>query len=89
MEFYFLNWVQLSCDFGKVVPSGTTPRQVLLETIPNHVVSWVQVEPKKWKQLMDHCQELACFINLGDHVMEAINWRINCEYMKFQANDVH
>jgi hypothetical protein len=24
MEFYFLNWVQLSCDFGKVVPSGTT-----------------------------------------------------------------
>jgi len=25
MEFYFLNWVQLSYDFGKVVPSGTTP----------------------------------------------------------------
>jgi hypothetical protein len=24
MEFYFLNWVQLSYDFGKVVPSGTT-----------------------------------------------------------------
>jgi hypothetical protein len=24
MEFYFLNWVQLSCDFGKVVFSGTT-----------------------------------------------------------------
>jgi hypothetical protein len=24
MEFYFLNWVQLSCDFGKVVPNGTT-----------------------------------------------------------------
>jgi hypothetical protein len=24
MEFYFLNSVQLSCDFGKVVPSGTT-----------------------------------------------------------------
>jgi len=39
MEFYFLNWVQLSCDFGEVVPNGTTPRQVLLETIPNHVVS--------------------------------------------------
>jgi hypothetical protein len=24
MEFYFLNWVQLSYDFGKVVLSGTT-----------------------------------------------------------------
>jgi hypothetical protein len=24
MEFYFFNWVQLSYDFGKVVPSGTT-----------------------------------------------------------------
>jgi hypothetical protein len=24
MEFYFLNWVQLSCDFGDVVPSGNT-----------------------------------------------------------------
>jgi hypothetical protein len=23
MEFYFLNWVQLSYDFGKVVLSGT------------------------------------------------------------------
>jgi hypothetical protein len=28
MEFYFLNWVQLSCDFGKVVPSGTTQGKV-------------------------------------------------------------
>jgi hypothetical protein len=24
MEFYLLNWVQLSCDLGKVVPNGTT-----------------------------------------------------------------
>jgi len=24
MEFYFLNWVQLSYDFDKVVPSGIT-----------------------------------------------------------------
>jgi hypothetical protein len=38
---------------------------------------------------MDHCQELACFIIMGDHVMETINWRINCEYVKFQTNDVH
>jgi len=55
-----------------VVPNGTTPRKVLLATIPNHVVNCVQVEPKKWKQLMDHNQNLACFIDLGDHVMETI-----------------
>jgi len=24
MKIYLLNWVQLSCDFGKVVSSGTT-----------------------------------------------------------------
>jgi hypothetical protein len=40
--------------------------KMLLETIPNHVVNWVQVEPNKWKQLMNHYQEL------GDHIMEAI-----------------
>jgi hypothetical protein len=28
MEFYFLNWVQLSCDFGKVIPNGTTQGKV-------------------------------------------------------------
>ncbi len=28
MEFYCFNWVQLSCDFGKVVPSGTTQGKV-------------------------------------------------------------
>jgi hypothetical protein len=28
MKFYLLNWVQLSCDFGKVVPSGTTQGKV-------------------------------------------------------------
>ncbi len=28
MEFYFLNSVQLSCDFGKMVPSGTTQGKV-------------------------------------------------------------
>ncbi len=26
MELYFLNSVQLSCDFGKMVPSGTVTR---------------------------------------------------------------
>jgi hypothetical protein len=24
MEFYFLNWIQLSYDFGKTVINGTT-----------------------------------------------------------------
>jgi hypothetical protein len=28
MKIYFLNSVQLSCDFGKVVPSGTTQGKV-------------------------------------------------------------
>jgi hypothetical protein len=28
MELYFLNWVQLPYDFGKVVPSGTTQGKV-------------------------------------------------------------
>jgi len=28
MEFYFLNWVQLSYDVGKVVPSGTIQGKV-------------------------------------------------------------
>jgi hypothetical protein len=28
MEFYFLNSMQLSCDFGKVVPNGATQGKV-------------------------------------------------------------
>jgi hypothetical protein len=28
MDFIFKNGVQFSCDFGKVVPSGTTQRKV-------------------------------------------------------------
>jgi hypothetical protein len=28
MKFYFLNWVQFSCDFGKVAPNGTTQGKV-------------------------------------------------------------
>jgi hypothetical protein len=38
---------------------------------------------------MDYCQELACFTNLGDRVMEAIMWRISCEFTKFQAANAH
>jgi hypothetical protein len=33
MEFYFLNWVQLSCDFNKVVPNGTTQGYVCPYTL--------------------------------------------------------
>jgi hypothetical protein len=28
MEFYFLNWVQIPYDFGKVVSNGTTQGNV-------------------------------------------------------------
>jgi len=31
MKFYFLNLVQLSCDFGKVVPSGTTQGKIAVD----------------------------------------------------------
>jgi len=38
---------------------------------------------------MDYYQELACFINLGDCAMEAIMWRVNCEFTKFQVVNDH
>jgi hypothetical protein len=38
---------------------------------------------------MDYCQKLACFTNLGGHVMEAITWRVSCEFTKFQVAYVH
>jgi hypothetical protein len=28
MDFFKKNWVQLSYDYGKVIPSGTTQRKV-------------------------------------------------------------
>jgi hypothetical protein len=31
MEFYILNWVQLSYDLSKVVPSGTTQGKGMCE----------------------------------------------------------
>ncbi len=34
-KFYSLNWVQLSCDFGKVVPSGTAQGKVC------HTKKWI------------------------------------------------
>jgi hypothetical protein len=33
MEFYFLNWVQLSYDLGKVVFSGTTQGKVCYKMV--------------------------------------------------------
>jgi len=54
-----------------------------METISDHVVNQAHVEPKQWKQPMDYCQELACFIDLGDHVMDTIMWRMNYEFTKF------
>jgi hypothetical protein len=38
---------------------------------------------------MDYCHEPTNFINLGDHVMETIMWRVSYEFTKFQAIDAH
>jgi hypothetical protein len=54
-----------------------------MEIILDHVVNQAHVKPKQWKQLMDYCQELVCFTGLGDHVMETIMWKMNCEFTKF------
>jgi hypothetical protein len=35
MEFYFLNLIQLSYDFGKVVLNGTTQGKVCLNEVSN------------------------------------------------------
>jgi hypothetical protein len=66
-----------------VVSSKPTFVMTQMETIPYHVVSRAHAELEQWKQLMDYCQELASFTNLGDCVMEAITWKVNCEFTKF------
>jgi hypothetical protein len=38
---------------------------------------------------MDYYQGLACLIDLGDYVMEAITWKLSCEFTKFQATYAH
>ncbi len=54
MEFYFLNWVQLSCDFGKVVPSGTTQGKNCRK-----VFYALKQTPIAWYEKIDSClQEL-------------------------------
>ncbi len=60
-----------------------------METILDHVVNRAHAKLEQWKQLMDYCQELAYLINLGDHVMEVIMWRVSCEFTKFQATNAH
>ncbi len=54
MKFYFLNWVQLSCDFDKVVFSVTTQGKVCWHTMNNvqmqcsQVVAKVNDELENW-----------------------------------------
>jgi hypothetical protein len=38
---------------------------------------------------MDYYQELVCLTNLGDHAMEIIMWKMNYEFTKIYAIDVH
>ncbi len=66
-----------------VVFSNLTFAMTRMETIPNHVVSRAHADLEQQKQLMDHCHELTCFVDLGDCAMEAILWT------KFQAIDAH
>ncbi len=76
-EYY--HWHQI------VVSSRPTFSMTQMETISYHVVNRVHVEPKRCKQLMDYCQELAYLTDLGDHVMES--WRVSCEFTKFQVGN--
>jgi hypothetical protein len=60
-----------------------------MEIISDHVVNQTHAELEGWNQLMDYYHELACFIDLGDHVTEAIMWRVSYEFTKFQVVDAH
>jgi hypothetical protein len=42
--------------------------------ILDHVVSWASNDPKRWKQVMDNCQELACLTNIANQTMIVIIW---------------
>jgi hypothetical protein len=45
MEFYFLNWIQLSYDFGKVVPSGITQGKVCCKpffALKQNLIAWYE-----------------------------------------------
>jgi hypothetical protein len=47
MEFYFFNWVQVSYDFGKVVPSGTTQGKVCRMSLSTNVVARMSIAIKQ------------------------------------------
>jgi len=72
-----------------VVSNRPTFAMMQMETILNHVISQAFAELKWRKQLMDYCQELAYLTNLGDCAMEAITWRMSCEFKKFQVAYAH
>jgi hypothetical protein len=60
-----------------------------MEIILDHVVSQVHAKLEQWKQLMDYYNEFTRLTNLGDRVIEAIKWRVSCEFTKFQAANAH
>jgi hypothetical protein len=73
-EYYHQHWI--------VVSNKLTFAMTCMEIILDHVVNQACAKPKRWKELMDYYQELVCFIDLGDRLMEAITWRV-CEFTKF------
>ncbi len=72
-----------------VVSNKPTFAITQMETISDHVVNQAFVEPEWWKQLMDYCQELVYLTNLGNRAMEAITWKMNWEFTKFQVAYAH
>jgi len=46
-----------------------------MEVIPDHVESKARTQPKKWKQVMDGCQELTCLIDIANRTVASIIWR--------------
>jgi hypothetical protein len=47
-----------------------------MEAIPDHVESRAKIQLEKWKQAVDDHHELAYLINIADHTMGSIIWRI-------------
>ncbi len=89
--YYRLRYAYQECYHLHQIVVFSKPTFVMtqMEIILDHVVNQAHVELKRWKQLMDYCQELVCFTNLGFHVMETIMWKVNCECTKFLAIDAH
>ncbi len=61
-----------------------------IEIIVGHVESRAKDWFKKWEQVMSDCNELACFINVGNCAMISIIWRImKNKLVKYSAQEVH